>query len=157
MANILIENEVGDFALGEELLRKIHAVAEAVIEEEGFYEDAEISLTFVDSEELRELNREHRGKDMPTDVLSFPMYEREELREMEVYEDEVVALGDIVLCVGKAREQAQEYGHSLEREICFLICHSLFHLFGYDHETEEEEREMREKEEAVLESLRIRR
>lgn len=157
MANILIENEVGDFALGEELFRKIHAVAEAVIEEEGFYEDAEISLTFVDSEEIRELNREHRGKDMPTDVLSFPMYEREELQELELYEEEVAALGDIVLCVGKAREQAQEYGHSLEREICFLICHSLFHLFGYDHETEEEEREMREKEEAVLESLRIRR
>lgn len=156
MANILIENEKQDFLLGEELLRKIHAVADRVIEEEEFYEDAEISLTFVGLSEIRELNREYRGKDQATDVLSFPMYEREELLQIdEVYEDEVLALGDIVLCVDRAKEQAEEYGHSLEREICFLICHSLLHLFGYDHENEEEEKRMRKKEESVLQSLGI--
>lgn len=154
MANILFENEVENFDIDDALWSKIDEVVDKVIETEGFFEDAEISLTFVDAETIRMLNREHRGKDAVTDVLSFPLYEAWELEEMnEIYEDEVVALGDIVLCIERAQEQAREYGHSPEREICFLICHSMFHLFGYDHEEEEERIRMRAKEEEVLTEL----
>lgn len=156
MANILFENEVEDFEIEESLWKKIHEVVDRVIETEEFFDDAEVSLTFVDEETIRELNRDYRGKDAVTDVLSFPMYEGLELQEMtECYEDEVIALGDIVLCIDRAKQQAQQYGHSPEREICFLICHSMFHLFGYDHEEEEERLLMRAKEEEVLTRLNL--
>ncbi len=131
------------------LVRKCCA---AVLRAEGFGRKAEISVSFVDNGQIRELNAQYRGRDAATDVLSFP------LGEDGVYdvneETGACELGDIVISVERAMEQAQQYGHSLQREIGWLTVHSMLHLLGYDHETgEEDAREMREKEEAVLQSL----
>lgn len=131
------------------LVRKCIA---AVLRHEAFGRPAEVSVSFVDNEQIRELNAEYRNKDAATDVLSFP------LGEDDVYDlDEETGaceLGDIVISVERAMEQAQEYGHSLEREIGWLTVHSMLHLLGYDHETgEEDARDMRRREETVLQSL----
>ena len=124
----------------------------AVLRMEKFPYSAEISVTFVDNEQIHELNREYRGKDMPTDVLSFPMGEN------GVYDENhntgAKILGDIVISVPKALEQAKRYGHSFEREMGYLTAHSMLHLLGYDHEASGLEAvRMREKEEAVLVQL----
>ncbi len=131
------------------LVRKCCA---AVLRAERFGRKAEISVSFVDNGQIHELNAQYRGRDAATDVLSFP------LGEDGVYdvneETGACQLGDIVISVERAMEQAQQYGHSLQREIGWLTVHSMLHLLGYDHETgEEDAREMREKEEAVLQSL----
>ena len=94
----------------------------------------EISVTFVDNEKIHKLNLQYRQKDAPTDVLSFPLFEDGEIN-VEIDEDEAVALGDIVISLEKAQQQSNEYGHSFERELCFLAVHSVLHLLGYDHET----------------------
>lgn len=113
----------------------------------------EISLTFTDDEKIRALNKEYRGKDAPTDVLSFPLFENGEIE----YDDETgepAALGDIVISLERAAAQANEYGHSLEREVGFLALHSLLHLLGFDHETsKEDETYMNDTCEEVLASL----
>lgn len=117
----------------------------------------EISLTFVDNEKIHELNKEYRGKDAPTDVLSFPMFENGEI-EYDDESDEPCAIGDIVISLEKAKEQAEEYGHSLEREASFLAVHSVLHLLGFDHEVSEEDDEyMKESAEEILSSIGLRR
>ncbi len=117
----------------------------------------EISLSFVDNERIHELNREYRGKDAPTDVLSFPMFEDGEI-EYDDESDEPCAIGDIVISLEKAVEQAEEYGHSLEREAAFLAVHSVLHLLGFDHEVSEEDDEyMKESAEEILSSIGLRR
>ena len=121
----------------------------AVLEFEHFAEPAEISVTFVDNARIAELNSQYRNKPMPTDVLSFP------LGENGVYDHNqdtgAAMLGDIVISMEKAMEQAQLYGHPLQREVAFLVVHSMLHLLGYDHEQGGLEAvRMREKEEAVL-------
>ena len=121
----------------------------AVLEFEKLEESAEISVTFVDNEQIAELNAQYRNKPQPTDVLSFP------LGENNVYdrnpETGAVLLGDIVISLERAVEQAKLYGHSLQREVAFLTVHSMFHLLGYDHEGGGLEAvRMREKEEAAL-------
>ena len=122
----------------EELVKK---AVEGTLAYEGVDNDCEISITLTDNENIRELNKEYREIDRETDVLSFPM-------------DEDDMLGDIVISLEKAKEQAEEYGHSLEREISFLCVHSCLHLLGYDHETsEEDEKEMFEKQEEVLKQI----
>lgn len=132
--------------------------AELALEEEGICPDAEISVSFVDLEEIHRLNLEYRGVDRPTDVLSFPMYDRGEIpSEEELFEGESLELGDVVICTEKAGEQAVEYGHSYERELMYLFVHSIFHLLGYDHELEEEKKEMRKKEELIMSALGIER
>ncbi|MFS8541326.1 MAG: rRNA maturation RNase YbeY, partial [Tissierellales bacterium] len=110
--------------------------------------DYEISLTFVDNDEIRELNKLYRGIDKETDVLSFPMEEGE-----KIYCGNM--LGDIVISAEKALEQSKEYGHSLLREIVYLAVHSMFHLLGYDHMTEEDKEIMRSKEKEVMRNLKI--
>ena len=131
------------------LVRKCIA---AVLRHEAFGRPAEVSVSFVNNEQIRELNAEYRNKDAATDVLSFP------LGEDDVYdvdeENGACELGDIVISVERAMEQAEEYGHSLEREIGWLTVHSMLHLLGHDHETSEEDaRDMRQREETVLQSL----
>ena len=117
----------------------------------------EISLSFVDNERIHELNKEYRGKDAPTDVLSFPMFEDGEI-EYDDESDEPCAIGDIVISLEKAVEQAEEYGHSLEREAAFLAVHSVLHLLGFDHEVSEEDDEyMKESAEEILSSIGLRR
>ncbi len=127
------------------------AVSETLLEE-GFDSPAEVSVSFVDNEEIHKLNLEYRGKDQPTDVLSFPMWEGDEEGIGDIDPNgEAVLLGDIILSVEKAYAQAEEYGHSIERELAFLSVHSTLHLLGYDHETsEEDETYMNKKQEEVL-------
>jgi probable rRNA maturation factor len=121
------------------LKRVVREAVKATLDYEDFPYDAEVSVTFCDNEYIRGLNKEYRGIDRHTDVLSFPMYEGGEIREIEGD----IALGDIVLSLERALEQAKEYGHSFEREVSFLTVHSTLHLIGYDHELgEEQEREM---------------
>jgi probable rRNA maturation factor len=130
--------------------------AALALEEEGIEAECELSVSFVSLEEIHRLNREFRSVDRPTDVLSFPMYERDEIpSENELEDGESIELGDVVICEDKAREQALEFGHSYERELIYLFVHSVFHLLGYDHEDENEKKEMRAKEESVMEKLGI--
>ena len=112
-----------------------------------------IRLTFTDDAAIREINRETRDIDRATDVLSFPMYERDD--EIELFEDELAPFGDIVLSVPHAQAQAKEYGHSVEREVCYLIVHGLMHLAGYDHIEEDDKVEMRAAEEALLNAVGV--
>ena len=133
------------------LIRKCCA---AVLKYEEIEEKAEVSVSFVDNEQIRELNAEYRNKDAATDVLSFPLGDDESFDVNE--ETGAILLGDIVISVERAMEQAEEYGHSLEREIGWLTVHSMLHLLGYDHETSEEDaKDMRKREEDVLTSLSL--
>ena len=108
-----------------------------------------VSVTFTDKNGIRELNRDYRGVDSVTDVLSFPQYDDFD----EISEDGEILLGDVVICKERAAEQAREFGHSLDREMIYLFTHSILHLLGYDHMEEEEKREMRLKEEEVMDFL----
>ena len=131
----------------------MHKAADYALEEEGIDSaNTSISVSFVGLEEIHALNREYRGVDRATDVLSFPMFEP---GEIELLEDGETELGDVVICREKAKEQAKEFGHSYERELIYLFTHSVFHLLGYDHEADEEKAEMRAKEELVMERLGI--
>lgn len=112
----------------------------ATLDYEGFEYDTEVSVTFCDNEYIKVLNNEFRNKDSATDVLSFPMYDIEEL-ESETNPDGSVSLGDIVISLERAAEQASELGHSLKREVAFLVIHSTLHLLGYDHELSKDDEE----------------
>ena len=121
----------------------------AVLEFEKFEGPAEISVTFVDNAAIQQLNEQYRGKNMPTDVLSFPLGENGKYDHNE--DTGASLLGDIVISMEKAMEQAELYGHALQREVAFLTVHSMLHLLGYDHETGGLPAvKMREKEESVL-------
>lgn len=131
----------------------IQKAAEAALAYEHFPEDAEIEVLFASLEEIHEINLQQRSVDRPTDVLSFPMEEDPFIAEPDP-ETGAVFLGSMVLCPDKARMQAEEYGHSLEREIAFLTVHSVLHLLGYDHELgKEEEKEMFRRQEEVLKGM----
>ena len=108
-----------------------------------------VSVSFAMKNEIQRLNKTYRGIDSPTDVLSFPQYE--DLNEIPKEGD--ILLGDVVICVEVAMEQAKEYGHSQERELLYLFTHSILHLLGYDHMDEEEKKEMRRREETVMEAI----
>ncbi len=124
--------------------------AERCVTDEGIDPSlVEISLTIVSEGDIRELNRLYRDTDRVTDVLSFPQYD--DLTEID--NDEVIALGDVVICDAVAHKQAREYGHSYEREFVYLFVHSVLHLLGYDHMTEEDKRGMRAEEEKVMEYI----
>ena len=115
-----------------------------------------ISITLTVPEVIQDANKKYRNIDKPTDVLSFPMFEKQELQEMlkNGYEVEDV-LGDLIISIPKVREQAVEYGHSFERELSYMVVHGFYHLMGYDHMEENDKKEMREKEDAVLNKLGI--
>ncbi|MBX6395245.1 MAG: rRNA maturation RNase YbeY [Alicyclobacillaceae bacterium] len=139
--------EVPGIPDAEELVTR---VLEEAARREGV-SDAEVSVTLVDDRRIWELNREYRGVDRPTDVLSFAMREGEE--EPVLGEDGRELLGDIIISVETAERQAREYGHSLERELAFLAVHGFLHLLGYDHQSPEEEGVMFAKQEEVLTAL----
>lgn len=109
----------------------------------------EVSVTIVDNRAIQQMNKEYRKVDRPTDVLSFPLWEPDE-EWVIPEEEEAVSLGDIVISLPKAIEQANEYGHSLDRELGFLAVHGFLHLLGYDHDTKEEEEEMFQRQEEIL-------
>ena len=140
--------------LDNAMLEDLEKAAVLCVEKEGLPADnAEISLTFVSKEEIRELNNQYRGIDNHTDVLSFPLIEDFDF----IDEDEEYMLGDVVICLEKAREQAEEYGHSERREIVYLFVHSVCHLLGFDHMEEDEKKEMRQREEEVMTLLDLER
>lgn len=132
----------------------INRVVKATLENENFKKDAEVSVSFVDNETIHKLNLEYRGKDKPTDVLSFPMTDGNEEEDDIDLSTGAVMLGDIIISAEKAMEQANEYGHGIEREICFLAVHSTLHLLGYDHETsEDDEKYMNQTQESILQKI----
>ena len=134
------------------MMNKIEEAAKVCLELEKVDSNlAEISLTFVDMEEIQQLNREYRDTDSVTDVLSFPQFESKD----EFPETGEIIMGDVVICTEKAMLQAEEFGHSPEREIIYLFTHSLLHLMGYDHMEEDEKQIMRQKEEAVMNRIDI--
>ena len=125
----------------------------ASLDYESFYNNAQVSVTFTDNEGIRVLNSQYRGIDRPTDVLSFPMLDFDGVCDLPIDEEETM-LGDIVVSLERAREQAEEYGHSFERETAFLCVHSMLHLLGYDHEDGgEEEADMRRRQSEILENM----
>lgn len=145
----------------------IKQVVEACIDYEECPYEAEVSVLFTDDEEIRQMNKEFRNIDRPTDVLSFPSIEYDLPGDFSRLEENVndsfhpetgeLLLGDIVISVDRAKAQAEEYGHTLKREIAFLTAHSMFHLFGYDHMEEADRLIMEEKQRGVLEQLEINR
>lgn len=141
-----------DFELEAELLQKMEEGAVICADQEGIDPDrVEISLTLVDAEEIQQLNRDYRNVDKVTDVLSFPQFDN--LNELP--EDGEIMLGDVIICRQRAEEQAEEFGHSVEREMVYLFVHSVCHLLGYDHMEEDEKAEMRAKEESVMEQINV--
>lgn len=136
----------------------LEKVAREVFKEEGIFFELEISLTFVDKEEIHRLNKEYRNVDRPTDVLSFPIYENKDQLFEQIKrfgENSNLILGDIVICMDIAKEQAEEFGHSLERELMYLSSHSILHLLGYDHMREDEKKVMRSKEKTIMKNLGV--
>lgn len=125
----------------------------------GVEPQAEVSVVLADDEYIHQLNRQYRGKDMPTDVLSFAMNDlcqgEHEPNIAEAPDNMEILLGDIIISLETTARQAEEYGHSLERELAYLTVHGMLHLLGYDHEEEEERAEMRQEEEYVLSLLGI--
>ncbi len=146
-----IVNDYG--ALEPVWLERLEEILPLYAEQEGLPDGLVIGLTFCDDDAIRAINAEYRGIDRATDVLSFPLYERDD--EIELFDDELSPFGDIVLSVPHAIAQAEEYGHSVEREVCYLVVHGLMHLAGYDHIEPEDKIEMRAEEEALLNKVGV--
>ncbi|MFW5687017.1 MAG: rRNA maturation RNase YbeY [Halanaerobium sp.] len=140
MINAEFNNQQDEIDIDQEMLELLKKVIITAAELEG-YSGGEVSIAFVSNQQIKELNSKYRETDQTTDVLSFPI------------DDEM--LGDIIISAKRAAEQALEYGHSLKRELAYLTVHGMLHLFGYDHQSEEEKKEMRQKEERVLTQLGI--
>ena len=147
-----------DIAEKEEYINTIKKVLAQCFKEEKI-ENSKlyVTITLTDGENIRKINKEYRNIDKATDVLSFPMFEKDELVQKikeKSFEHEDV-LGDIVISIPKVEEQAKEYGHSFERELSYMVVHGFYHLMGYDHIKEEDKKEMRPKEEKILNDLKI--
>ena len=160
------DNRQDKIEVNDELINIINEVCEQSLKAEEMNVPYQISLLFVDNEEIREINRDTRGMDKATDVLSFPMleypkdkvfkdvYKDTKFNEIYLDGDELV-LGDMVLSLERAKEQSIEYNHSFNREVCYIVVHSILHLLGYDHMEDEEKKRMREREEEILGNLNI--
>lgn len=144
--NLLITNNTNE---NIDMNDKLYDVVKTVLDNEGLSMAYEVSITFVDKDEIHKLNREYRKVDRPTDVLSFPMNEEFLIEGVDSM------LGDIVICMDIAKDQAKEYDHSLDREIMYLTCHSMLHLLGYDHIDEDDKKIMRGKEKEVMRKLGV--
>ena len=165
---IYTDNRQEKIEVTEELVKELEHTIEFALKEEEVNIPFEISLLFVDNDEIREINNETRNIDKETDVLSFPMldypkdkafkdvYKNYEFDETYMDGEELV-LGDIVLSLEKALEQSKEYNHSFKREASYLVVHSVLHLLGYDHMEEDEKKVMRKREEEILGQLDNRR
>ncbi len=133
----------------------IEKVIHCVLEEENIKKNLDVYVTLTNNENIRKINAEHRNIDKATDVLSFPMFERDEIPSLKTEDETEDILGDIIVSVEKVKEQAEEYGHSFERELAYLVTHGMLHLLGYDHMIDEEKVIMRKREEEILEKLNI--
>ena len=140
----------------EEMLKN---VANACLREEGLTnKNIYISITLTNQEIIRGINKEHRNIDKSTDVLSFPMFEKEEITELKKSKRiEPEPLGDIIISIVQVKKQAEEYGHSFERELAYMVVHGFYHLMGHDHMAQKEKLQMREKEEKLLQKIGIER
>ncbi len=147
--DLLIDNRDETFDLTEDIEEDLKKALLKTLEVEGLDSDYEISLSFVNKEEIRSLNRDYRDKDAVTDVLSFYLFDS--LEEIKTFK----MLGDIVICVDRARDQAEDFGHSVKREMTYLTVHSCLHLLGYDHMEEEEKKEMRSREKLIMKELGV--
>lgn len=149
-----------DIEKKEEYEEIVKTVLDECFKEEGL-ENAKlyITITLTNTENIREINKKYRNIDYATDVLSFPMFTQEELKQKMIKKDYTYEdmLGDIVISIKKVEEQAQEYGHSFRRELSYMIVHGFYHLMGYDHIKEEDKVKMRPKEEKILNTLKIER
>ena len=136
----------------------VKKVIEKCFEEENLINSKlVVTVTFTTPEEIRKINKEYRNIDKATDVLSLPIFEKEELDE-KIKNDDFVCediLGDIIISIEKVKEQAIEYGHSFERELSYMLVHGFYHLMGYDHIEEKDKKIMRPKEEKILNELKI--
>lgn len=144
---IYYDDRQDDIKITDEIKNLIEKSIAAVLKVEGLDENVEVSVSFVGDEEIRDLNRDYRGVDKSTDVLSFPM------------DDEFIIvsriLGDVIINTKRVMEQAEELGHSEERELSYLTVHSILHLLGYDHMEDEDKKEMREREKLAMKELSI--
>lgn len=165
---IYIDNRQNKIKVSEELKKTIEDVVDYAIREEKVKYDYEISVIFVDNDNIKQINKEQRNIDKVTDVLSFPMLEYPKGKvykdiyinykfDDSYFDDGNLVLGDIVLSLERAMEQCREYGHSFLRETMYLTVHSVLHLLGYDHMIENEKKIMRKKEEEILSKFDINR
>ncbi|MGE0910614.1 rRNA maturation RNase YbeY [Bacillus atrophaeus] len=139
-------------SVAEEMLKEVEKLLQFAAEREGVQDQAEVSVTIVTNDEIQQINKEYRGKDTPTDVISFALEEEGE-DELEIVGAEMPpVLGDIIISADRTREQAEEYGHSFLRELGFLAVHGFLHLLGYDHMTKEQEEEMFTKQKDLLDN-----
>ena len=162
------DNRQNSIEVTDDLINIINEVCDVALKDEEVTIPYQISLFFVDNNEIREINNETRGIDKVTDVLSFPMldypenmvfknvYKNKKFNEIYLDGEELV-LGDMVLSLERAKEQSIEYNHSFEREVCYLVVHSILHLLGYDHMNDEDKAKMRTREEEILGKLNIKR
>lgn len=142
----------GENLPSESLLKKMKEAAGYCLKYENVKnKNLEISVTFASEDEIKDINAQFRNVDSVTDVLSFPQYEIPE----DIPKEGVAVLGDVVICEDRAKQQAEEFGHSYERELIYLFVHSMFHLLGYDHMEEDEKVVMREAEEEVMREMSI--
>lgn len=157
---VLIDDRQTELEVDDSLQELIEKAAAAVLAYEECEEDFEISVSLVEDEEMQGLNMQYRGIDSTTDVLSFPIMDfddGEPIGGVEDFIDEELVLGDIIISTKRAGEQAVEYGHSIERELTFLMVHGMLHLLGEDHDTPDKEAVMFKKQADVLEKLGIQR
>ena len=162
------DNRQQNIEVTEGFINELEEVCRYALEKEEVTQKCQISLLFVDNEEIREINKETRNIDKATDVLSFPMLDYPKGKVFkDIYKDKAfdvmyldgdeLVLGDMVLSLERAEEQSKEYNHSFKREVCYLIVHSILHLLGYDHMEDEEKKIMRAREEEILNGLDIKR
>ena len=163
---IFIDNRQNKVEVSSELETVIKDVIEYALKEEKLFIDNEVSVIFIDNEEIRKINLEHRGIDKSTDVLSFPMlhypenkvfkdvYVNYEFDQSDLY-DERLVIGDVALSLEKAKQQSEEFGHSFIRECAYLTVHSILHLLGYDHMEQDPKDIMRKREEEILNNFKI--
>jgi len=163
---IYVDNRQSKLEVNDNLIEKLTKVIEFALKEEEVHVKCEVSLVFVDNDQIKEINNDTRKINKETDVLSFPMLEYENRKVFkEMYKDykfsqsdfdgEELVLGDIVISLEKALEQSKEFNHSYERESSYLVIHSVLHLLGYDHMEEDEKEVMRSREEEILNKLNI--
>ena len=147
-------NAIQELPEEEKLIRN---VVERVLFEEKVLSDVDVYITLTNNEEIHKINKEYRDVDRPTDVLSFPMYDRVDIPKLKEDTNDGIEkiLGDIIVSIEKVKEQAKEFGHSFERELAYLVTHGMLHLLGYDHIIEEEQKIMRQREEEILGILNI--
>ena len=151
---VFLNNLQEKFEVGADLTELLEKAAESALAVGGYTGQGEVSLVLTDDSYIHELNRDYRGVDRPTDVLSFAQNEGEQVEAAEEAEE---LLGDVIISLETAQRQALEYGHGFDREVSFLTVHGVLHLLGYDHMEEDDRTVMRGKEEAAMEQLNLQR